>query len=171
MANQTTLNELVAILENIKDRHFQLNDFGFGTTDEIGEARKMNYPYLWVTTTDGTTFVQGSQRGGFAYMDFELSIIVVDKVNNSLNIDDDLGEDSNNGLEVSSDTLQIINDILSEISTNPFYVRNRISIPNDVTADPVFDQDDGRVNGWIADITIRMPFQLKYCDTPTTQIG
>jgi hypothetical protein len=115
--------------------------------------------------------VQSDTMGGFSYVDFELTLIVADKVNNTLNDADELGEESNNGTEVSSDTLQIINDIIAEMSQAPYYVTNSIKLQGDVVTNPVFDEDDGRVNGWTADLTLRMPFHLTSCGSPMTQLS
>jgi len=160
----TTLIQLVDLFKDIADRHMQINDFGFGTTDEIGESRRMLYPYLWITVVDDSTLVFGS--GGISHIDFSLTLIVADKVNNQTNNGNQLGEESNNGLEVSSDTQQMIYDIMAELSTHPGYDDMNIKVTNDITLSPAWDEDDGRVNGWTATLDLRMPFRLTYCNAP-----
>lgn len=161
--NNRSLNQMIHMFKDLSLRHPQLSDFGFGPTNEIGESRAMKYAYLWLSVIN-TQAIYGTS--GFSAFEYTLNIIVADKVNNNLNVDNNLGEESTNGAEVSSDCLQVLNDIITEISAHSWYRQNGISLVSDVTMNPVFDEDDGRVNGWSADLILRMPFRLIYCASP-----
>lgn len=163
MANNTTLNELVTIFKGIAVRHDQINDFGFGPTSDIGQSREMIYPYLWVTISD--TLLDNT-NGGFSSINKTIEFIVADKIMDIENSNNELGEESHNGLEVSSDTEQIIWDILSEITNARFYSENDITITSSSTITPRMDRDDDKVNGHSCSIDVRMPWKLTYCGTP-----
>jgi len=162
MANKS-INQLVKIIEDISVRHKQINSFGYGSTHEIGTVKEMVYPYLWCTLQSGGT-VTTNDRNNLTEINLEFTLIVADILSDVNSTE--RGQKSTNGLEISSDTNQILLDIISEINGHPYYTQNRISIKNDVSIDPTFDERDDNVNAWLANITISMPFDHSFCKNP-----
>jgi len=167
MAN-ITINQLISNMNDIAERHLQLNDFGFGPTHMIGENRDMAYPYFWVTLQPNSTIVN-NDNNKLTSVELEFSFIIADYLNNVLT--NELGQEGLNGLETISDTQQILFDIVTEINTHPYYTKNRISITQDINFSPSFDERDDKVNAWVADITLTMPYSHTYCESPITELS
>ena len=157
--NKTTLNNIVAIFKSIANRHYQINDFGYGPTYQI---RDMKYPYLWVTFQPST--LELNPRNKITENKINLTLILADLLNNIKS--DNYDEERNNALEVSSDINQILYDIVEEINSHPYYVENNISIKNNISYSPSFDAKDDRVNAITADIVLTLPFNHNWCENP-----
>lgn len=162
-----TLNQTIAIFEDIASRHKQLEDFGTGPSYQIGNVRKMNYPYLWVTLQPSNVIKLGAGNK-LREVDLNVTLILADQLSNV--ISDERGEESTNGLEVTSDLQSVLFDIVSEVNNHPFYRTNRIMIKSDVSFSPSFDEKDDSVNAIVADLTITMPFNHTYCDSPSASL-
>lgn len=157
-----SLNQLVNVIKDIATRHKQIAQFGFGPTHQIGETTEMQYPYFWATLQPNGTITSTNNKLKTVELDF--TFIVADRINNV--ISDELGENNTNGLEVLNDTQLIIFDIVSEINNHPFYSQNRISIVDDISISPSYDERDDKINAYTADVTLTMPFDHKWCSNP-----
>jgi len=159
-----TLNELVFLMNVFTQEHYQLNDFGFGNTWDIGTSRQMKFPYMW-STIQPSTFNLNANKSQIP--DLSFSVLFVDKLNNNLNTEDVNGEDSNNGQEVMSDCLQYAQDFIQHILSE--WGKYGISIVDNPTITPIFDETTDKVNGFSLDIV----FRLKHynCDIPLTHYG
>lgn len=166
--NSLTINELVDIFEDISIRHKQLNDFGFGAEFDINQATELNTPFLWVDFGDAGYTTNINDNNNFTSIDFDFRLIVVDKINNTLNNDNESGDKSHNGLEIFSDTSQILNDIVGEMTTSSFYTTNNINIKEDINFNYLRNFEDSNLNGWECDLTISMPFKFTVCGSPFT---
>jgi hypothetical protein len=158
MANNTlSINQIVSIFQDLAIRHKMINDFGFGQTYDIGASRQMLFPYLWVEPGD-TRIVKSAN--GFKERLQSFSIYVMDKIN--------MGDD--NYQEIISDTHYILETIISEISQHLYYVEFNLSLDGDITMTPVIEATDDNVNGYVANITIKIPIRYTYCNSPIEPI-
>ena len=157
-----SINQIVDLFRSISDRHLILQDFGNGPSYHI-DGHTLDYPYLWTIIEDSTTVIKSDN--GFKEIEFAITLRVADLINNVID-DTNLGEESFNGLDTTSDTQQIILDIIAEFSQDPYYRNNRVSIAGDVSITPFFDEMDGKENGWEASLEIRMPYTFTYCELP-----
>ena len=134
--------------------HPQLNDFGFGQTSEIGTSRQMEFAYMWTTFENDSLFVVSQNKSIQPELNF--TILFVDKINDSKNVLNAVGEDSNNGQEVLSDMFLVAQDFVTEVLAT--WSQYGVSIIGDVSAFPLQDETDDKANGW----GIRMALRLKY---------
>lgn len=163
-----SVNQIINKCYQTAQAHPQINGFGYGPVyDIIGQ--EINYPYFWVINDDSHSIVLGD--GGY-YNAIEYSFVfrVADKVNNQPNVYSANGENSNNGLEIISDTMQILTDIVNAISQDSLNIFNDISLIEDIDIEPFFHEDSGDVNGHQATITLRVKNDNP-CISPLTPTG
>ncbi len=161
MATQIiTLNEIIRLMKNFATDHPMINDFGFGMTSDIGTSRQMIPGYMWVTFEQDSTI---SIINKSMVPQLNLTLLFVDKINNQTNFDNNVGEDSNNGLEVLSDQFQHVQDFITHANIN--WQQYGIAIPEEsVTIFALQDETDDKVNGF----GLRIGFRLRHhnCEIP-----
>lgn len=162
--NITTINQLIEEFKLFSEAHFQLKDFGYGPTSDIGVSRQMDFPYLWITHRTPSTITVGNR---IQIPDMVLTFIIVDQINNQDNYLDINGVNSDNQQEILSDTFQIVQDLINYISQN-LGSRGIQLVDNAVNIEPTFDDTDDRVTGWVIDLTLK----LKHlnCITPMADV-
>lgn len=144
-----TLNVLNTIFNDIADRHNMIHDYGFGDNWEIAATTVQYYPLFWVQVLPSTIYN--------SYIQYNFRFIVGDLVH----------KDESNELEVQSDTLQILWDIIAMIRQDyrtSYYYSVYPDINNNVIATPFTEAWDDELSGWYTDISIRVPRNFGSCD-------
>lgn len=149
--NIISLNQIIALFKDFADRHYFINDFGYGATSDIGTSRQMVFPYMWVTTTQDSVIRIGNKT---AIPDLSFVVLFMDKTNNQENYLDINGVNSNNVQEILSDTLQVLQDFVTEIQVN--YGKYGLMLTEDVRCYPGIDETQDSVNGWIGEFILRI---------------
>lgn len=166
--NFKSIIQIVDIFRDLSDYHKQINDFGYGPEYEISRRRNMNYPFMWISF-DNSTNIEKTPNG-YSIVDYNITVRVFDKLNNGLaddiNIDEDMGEESNNGLELTSDCSSILMDIIQLLSSHPMYNKMGLSLENDISISYEYDSYDDGDNGAVADLTIRTMYDGSWCIAP-----
>lgn len=159
MANDTlSINKIVSIFRDLSLRQKMVNDFGYGPTYNIGASRQMRFPYIWVE--QNSTNIEKSANGyKEAYITF--TVFCMDKIS--------MGDDNYD--EIISDTHYILDTMIQEISQHKYYIDMNLSIDGTITFDPVVEGTDDNVNGWQADITLKMPVRYTPCNSPIEPIS
>lgn len=162
--NIISLNQLVDLFADFADRHYFLNDFGFGATSEIGTSRQMKFPYLWVNVAETSYAIPNNVKTNIPYISFNL--LIMDKTNIQKNYLDINGYNSDNIQEVLSDCLQTAQDFITEVNT--LWGNYGVMFEGNVNMFPAEDETQDKVNGWVLQFT----FKLKYsnCILPTGDI-
>lgn len=148
-----TLNELLTLMKNFVTAHPQMRDFGYGPTSDIGTSRQMQFPYLWATH-QSDSYIRIDNKT--AIPELKIVLLFMDQVNDQNLTDGAAGEDSDNGQEIMSDTLQYLQDCVTEIEIN--WGQYGLKIAEDVRIFPAFDETTDKVNGWAAEVTFRMSY-------------
>jgi len=169
-----TINNLISQFNELADADPRINAFGAGPKYGILEDIKY-YPYLWIVN-DVAHDIRYTEVNKYRAVEFNFIIRVGDKVNNQKNVYNAIGERSNNGLDISSDTFTILLDMINVISEglfDPFlpgrlFFRN-VSLIDDISVEPFFHEDSGDVNGHEAQITLRAVID-NTCFSPITDI-
>jgi hypothetical protein len=173
-----SLNQIIDLFKDFANDHPQLESFGYGPTSSIGTSVRVDYPAMWLTHEQDSNYAFGNKA---VVPEMNFTVLVFDKINEQKNLNDVNGEASNNGQEIISDTEQIGRDLMSEIVA--YWSQYGIGLQEDVSAFPLFDETDDKVNGWgfritlklryfncateIGDVKIQHPTQINYltCDT------
>ena len=161
--NIISLNQLVDLFKSFADRHYFINDFGYGPTSDIGTSRQMDFPYMWLTLDQPSTIrVQNKTT----IPDLYFSVLFMDKINIQKNYLDINGVDSDNSQEVLSDMLQLLQDLIVEIETK--WGNYGIKIEGDVSCYPAVDETTDKVNGWVGQFLLKIKYAN--CILPTGDI-
>jgi hypothetical protein len=155
------LKNIVADFQLLADRHKQINSFGFGDTDEFTyqvdrRDKEVNpsdqapyYPYFYV--------VPSNVIQEFNFMTYEFQLIVSDIMK----------RDMDNMTDILSDTLQIMNDIISMFrlsyteangNYNEFYY-----VDEAVTLIPFIERYEDLLCGYSATLKIKTRTPLDRC--------
>jgi hypothetical protein len=124
------------------------------------------YPYLW-TINDISHNVIYTEINKYRAVEYNFILRVGDKVNDQINVYGAYGENSNNGLDISSDTFTILLDIINAISEDSLGLFSDVSLINDIDVEPFFHEESGDVNGHQALITLRTKIENP-CISPLT---
>jgi hypothetical protein len=148
----------------LSEYHKQIQSFGFGKMDEFTYWNEMRlkedndsynspyYPYFYVVPND---VIQK-----FGFMEYKFTFIISDIIQRSLE----------NQVDVLSDTLQIMDDILGQFrlsvtdSLGNFNELYYLDTP--ITCTPFLEKYDDLLGGWVAEITIEVKTPLDRCDAP-----
>lgn len=148
----------------LSDYHKQIQSFGFGKMDEFTYWNEMRlkeynehynspyYPYFFVVPQD---VIQK-----FGFMEYKFTFVVSDIIQRDLA----------NQVDVLSDTLQIMDDILGQFrlsvtdSLGNFNELYYLNTP--ITCVPFLEKYDDLLGGWVAEVTIEVETPLDRCDAP-----
>jgi hypothetical protein len=146
----------------LADYHKQIQSFGVGKMDEFTYWNEMRlkeynehfnspyYPYFYVIPNDVTQ--------NFGFMEYKFTFIVSDIIQRDLA----------NQVDVLSDTLQIMDDILGQFrlsvtdSLGNFNELYYLDTP--ITCVPFLEKYDDLLGGWVADVMIKVMTPLDRCD-------
>ena len=147
-----SLNQLINWFQTFQQNHFFLKDFGFGEPYDIGTSRQMTFPYMWVTMNEDSSIATGSNVKS-AIPDISFSIMFMDKINIQDNYLDTNGFPSDNSQEILSDTLQYLQDLVTEIQLN--WGTYGVLISQDVSFYPAVDETQDKATGVVGRFVLR----------------
>ena len=157
MGNIKTYNNILTVLEDIATRHYQVNSYGVGDNWEIGASEAEIGSTLWVNPVNAFM-----KKGEYGYAAFEVAM--------NLKVFDLVDKDESNENDVHSDSMQILQDIVTEFTKHPYYTRSKFDMVGDLTFIPFTERFDDEVTGWEVDILIRTPNQRTFCGIPVGDI-
>ena len=148
-----TYKELVDSIKATVDRHYILQDFGYGALTDIktvDEGTRVNYPYAFLNPTQSTRTGQT--------VTYRFNLIVMDVAQ----------EDPTNGfadyLKVQSDCQQYIDDILANLRFAKPYQDFDLTLNVNLT--PFKERFQDTVAGMTATLEMELPLALNDCITP-----
>jgi hypothetical protein len=146
-----TVNNIIELFQSISDKHYQLNDFGFGNIFEInGELKPgLRYNLLWVVPLDSVTKVQTKER---RFLVMVLGLVEADLSNRN---------------EVWSDCERILDDIVKIFR----YDSDDYNLLEDPVLTPVSEKHGDWVTGWQTELVIETDFNSNYCDIPASDLN
>jgi hypothetical protein len=154
MSNITTLNQIISWFRQYSEQHPLLRDFGYGATDMIGSTKAMQFPYLWIASTNNNPITISNH---VVQPEFEFLVMVVDALSDQTQTDPDNGYIATNEQDVLSDTYQIVQDFVAWLNTS--WRPTGITIDANLNAQPVTDTTPDRVSGWAITITMKVPYR------------
>ncbi len=160
-----TITSLINRFKEISNADPRLNAFGAGPLYDLQDDIKY-YPYLWVVN-DISHNVIYTEINKYRAVEYNFVLRIGDKVNDQANVYEAYGENSNNGLDISSDTFTILLDIINAISEDSLGMFSDMTLINDIDIEPFFHEESGDVNGHQALITLRTKIENP-CISPLT---
>jgi hypothetical protein len=146
-----TLNQLKQELQIFADAHLQINEFYFGNFNQIYNEKIIRHTFL---IADTLNIAANRVRGGGSYTDITFIISACDQV----------FPDQSNWMDVKSDTFQIIMDCRNIFESPRWKAFSSVQGSPTVT---YFEQKGSdRVNGWVMNVTLRIPDLRDLCAIP-----
>lgn len=146
-----TLNQLKQELQIFADSHLQINEFYFGNFNQIYNEKIIRHTFL---IADTQNIAPNRVRGGGSYTDITFIISACDQV----------FPDQSNWMDVKSDTFQIIMDCRNIFESPRWKAFSSVQGSPTVT---YFEQKGSdRVNGWVMNVTLRIPDLRDLCAIP-----
>lgn len=153
MTGITTLNQIITWFRQYAEQHPTLRDFGYGATDMIGTTRPLNFPYMWIASTNSNPITISNH---IIQPEFEFLAMFVDALSDQTQVTEENGYASNNEQEVLSDTYQIIQDFIAWLNSS--WRATGITLGNVAPAQPVSDTTPDRVSGWAFTFSLKIPY-------------
>ena len=144
--NLVTYKQVIEDLEEIADKHLQINSFGFGDitqlTMNIETEKEPLYTRMYVIPTD--TILNRNE------LTYNFQIIIADR----------LEDDYSNQRDVMNDTLEICKDVFTVL-----YLSEYESVWG-ATCEPFLENYETVLAGWTLNLTITQPFDYNRCVLP-----
>jgi len=144
--NLVTYKQVIEDLEEIADKHLQINSFGFGDitqlTMNIETEKEPLYTRMYVIPTD--TILNRNE------LTYNFQIIIADR----------LEDDYSNQRDVMNDTLEICKDVFTVL-----YLSEYESVWG-ATCEPFLENYETVLAGWTLNLTLTQPFDYNRCVLP-----
>ncbi len=152
-----TINQYILIFKDLAERHKQINHFIVSEDFDLGTVDSSKFPLLAVIPSNPN--LPRSENGFSTFtMDFEVKVL-------------DLVNDGNeNAIEVYSDTVEILKDIVNEYATHPYYIDMGVDLISDVSMEKLTGFTDSDLYGYGTTLTFSSPNKISFCGSPITNI-
>lgn len=159
MASLLTYNNIVDLLKDISARHFMLNgSFFVGKDTQMSDNADIVYPFFKVNLTNSRVV---NSNGEYKTIEISLNCKVVDLTEQS----------QENEQDAQSDTLQICQDIITEISQHPYYQRSNAKLVGDIELVALEEWQDDFVAGHEFTLTMQLVMNQAFCGLPFNEIN
>jgi hypothetical protein len=153
--------KIITDYQKLADSHKQLNSFGSGNSDQLSyrtQTRDKEYNTQFQSPYYPLLFViPGKVVNDLEYKTWDFNTIVADV----------LQRDLANQVDISSDTLQILQDVISQfrLSVNARFGNyyNDYFVDEEVNCTPFLEKEDDMLNGWNGLIRIKTMTPLNRC--------
>ena len=154
MASFLTYNNIIDILTDIANRHQQINTFYVGENWEIENDADIVYPVLQVYPT--LARLPRNTYGEYKTIQINMNCKVVNLTR----------QDNENEKDIYSDMLQVAQDIINELSQNPYFSNSNVSILNDISITQLNEFNDDYTNGWEWELSFQLINNNTWCGLP-----
>lgn len=145
-----TLNNIIKSFEDFSTAHLQVNTFFSG---QVWNFQSYTNKYTAVILLPVPSAIQKGQ------LSLTFNLFVIDQLN----------KDRTNKDEVLSDTLQILQDYISEFSDNEEVNGFTLNDEESISIEPFEEELDDVVAGWVATIMIKVPYSGSTCIIPKAE--
>ena len=153
--NTPSLNVLKDIFYSLAMNNRLVNDFDFGATWNINSNQR-KYPLVFVEPSQTSAIKSDIGQGRIQMYIYSFNIYVMDRITKG---------DANYD-EILSDCQLILQSFVAQMDQHQSWTDYGFNIDGNVTWQPVFEVEDDNLNGWMANISIRVPNRLTPCNTP-----
>lgn len=158
-SNTHSIERIIKMFNDLTFRHKMLNSFSYGQNSDINSSGELKMPYLHIENTN-TTMSRGGSALNYTEVYYDFDVYVMDRINK--------GDD--NYINTTSDTLYILQTIISEISQHPYYVAAGLKLVDDIQTQAVFEATDENVNGHKTTIRLKQALRFTPCTIPISEI-
>ena len=160
------INDIVKRFKTLSELHPSINNFGCGQLDDLDNQDVVNYPYLWVLLDSPHNLIY-SEDNGYRAIEFNIVLRIGDKKSLQTGYENIGGIGKDNQLDATSNTFQYMLDFINTISEDSLDMFGDVSLIDDVSIEPFFNEGGGDDLGYEASITLRVKND-KVCINPLT---
>jgi hypothetical protein len=161
MAQVRSYKQLIILLEDIQRRHPDIHTFKEGESSDFGEDGSITYPALKVNIVPDESSMPRND-----YAEYPSIILAV-----NLQMLDQLMPAEDNRVDTRSDMIRLMQDVINELTSHPYYQRSRITILNDINFEKYYRISDDNNTG----VGVTLHFQLtndnSWCGLPFEDIA
>lgn len=158
MANTPTINKILSIFKDFSIRCELINGYSVGSRDELDAIVDKRYPYMH--TEVGSSTIQSGNSNFYNSEVYRFKIFFLDR----------LDKGGNNAQQIISDTKYISSMFIGELCNHQYYIDNDMLLTGDVNGQVFYDETTDHCNGWMLDISIKVPMRFTPCNSPITPI-
>jgi hypothetical protein len=159
MASINNLSALINTLQDISERHYQVNSFVCAPTWDYNNITTLKYPVVHINPLEGTYVKSASDN--YNVKEIVLQIRVLDLVNKSLN----------NRNNVNSDTEQILSDFVNELNENPYYQDSDLMLVGDINTEWIDQTGEEEANGILGNFRFKLRNNTAFCGLPISPLN
>jgi len=148
-----TIEQIILLFKDIAARHKQINGFKVSEDYNLGEIDDNDFPLLAIVPTKPNL---PRDVNGFSMFTMDFEIKLLDLVN----------DDLDNKINVYSDAVEILKDIVNEFATHPYYADNSIDIISDASMTKLDGFTDIDLYGYGTELTLASPNKISFCGSP-----
>lgn len=150
-----TIQQLYGIFSSIAERHKFIDTFVWGQDSSIGASAEVVYPLLAVKPT-AASMLKSEEQDRYAIFEVQLEVKVVDQIikDNVVNVD------------IESDSLQTLREIIIEFNNHPFYQEGFMLLVDDIDFEPLDEFNDDLASGWQCVVNLKMRNPQSLCSLP-----
>ena len=153
-----TIEQIILLFKDVAARHKQINGFVVSEDYNLGTVDETQFPLLAIVPTNPNL---PRDENGFTMFTMDFEIKVLDLVN----------EDLDNKINVYSDSVEILKDIVSEFSTHPYYHELSLDIVSDASMEKLDGFTDMDLYGYGTELTLASPNKFSFCGSPITNLN
>lgn len=155
-----TYNNIVKRFEDFANNHFFIERFTHGSPEDINTEKHDTFPLMHVVLNS-----QSQERDDGPFLkEYDIDIYILDKPSAK--------EDKyDRQKEIISDSLQVCDDILADISQGfSIFVKSELYGVDGYTATPLEEEFSHVLSGALANFSIRVPGGVSACNAPLTGV-
>jgi len=149
-----SLNRVIETIKIICESHHMKPYFGFGQGSDINADNQIYYPAIWVEPYNSKVI---NSKQGIKVSQIGLSVYAFDRINKG----------DSNYQDILSDTMYLLDTIISEIREGAYCRSLGISVDmQEQIFTPIQRDTDENVNGYKVTLLIRVPNTVTPCNSP-----
>lgn len=145
-----TINEFIDTLKTLAEAHRQVRSFAYGEVWDISPDMDREYPLVYATL--------GNPSFSGVEVTYRVSLRFLDRVQ----------LDHTNARELSSDQLLTALDIVAQLKSPAYFDDFTLNLEGDFQH--IVDGEDDLLVGWLANVSIRVPFEYDRCQVPSSVV-
>ena len=140
--------QIIDTILDISERHYKVNNVGFGSTTEIGLDDTHHTPIVWLQPIP---IDLGKTNNGYgSIVRYKFDLICMGQVM----------KDNDNRKDMFNDTFLILMDIIHKLYESDY------NVEFNTTFNPFLENYDYETVGWITTLTIQDNYTLDICNLP-----
>jgi hypothetical protein len=158
MANIVSYVDIIELITDIAQRHYQINTFFLGKNWELENNKDLIYPVLQVYPEFAKMPINDWKE--YKTLELSLNCKVIDLTTPS----------DDNQKDVHSDTLRIAQDVVNELNQHPYYIRSNVSLMEDISFTAIEQFKDDISAGWQFTLKLKIINANTFCGMPIADL-